>query len=250
MIRETCGRILAAFFPDDCRLCESPLRGTARYPVCESCLTSIEPLEADYHCASCHTPFVSPHPLDQAGLCALCRNGFQGFDSAYSYGFYEGKLQKVIHLFKYRGVYPLAGPLTGLLAAALPRHRRFDAIVPMPLHWMKRWQRGFNQSLLLAENLSRRTAIPVAAAVRRSRRGLPQAGLSDQERRANVRGAFSVARPEAIEGRHLLLIDDVLTTGATASACAAALKKGGAASVTALTVARTDRRFQLGDARR
>ncbi len=183
-------------------------------------------------------------------MCALCRNGFQSFDSAYSYGFYEGRLQKLIHLFKYRGIYPLAEPLADLLMIALPRQRAFDAIVPMPIHWGKRWRRGFNQSLLLARELSRRTAIPAVAAVSRPRRGVPQAGLSDHDRRANVRGAFSVVKPAEVQGRHLLLIDDVLTTGATASACAAALKKGGAASVTALTVARTDRRFQVGDIRR
>lgn len=249
MIRGTCGRVLSAFFPDNCRVCETPLRDVARYPVCASCVQAVQPIEADYCCAACHTPFVSRHPLDDAGLCALCRNGFQSFDSAYSYGFYEGRLQKLIHLFKYQGIYPLAAPLTAFLMKALPRQQRFDAIVPMPMHWWKRWQRGFNQSLLLAQALSRRTAIPVVPAVSRSRKARPQAGLSDHERRANVRGAFTVAKPESIRGRHLLLIDDVLTTGATASACAAALKKGGAASVTVLTVARTDRRFQVGDHR-
>lgn len=217
--------------------------------MCESCIESVQPIESDYACAACHTPFISPYPLDEAGLCALCRNGFRSFDSAYSFGFYEGKLQKLIHLLKYEGVYPLSGPLTDFLVRSLPRHQRFDAIVPMPMHWWKRWQRGFNQSQLLAEGLSKRTAIPVLEAVRRSRASRAQAGLSDQERRVNVRGAFEVAKPADIKDRHLLLIDDVLTTGATASACAAALKKSGAASVTALTVARTDRRFQVGDRR-
>ena len=166
-----------------------------------------------------------------------------GFDAAYSYGFYEDRLRDLIHVYKYDRVEPLAKPLGRLLALALPRDRAFDVVVPMPLHWQKRWQRGFNQSALLAREVSRRTGFPVARALRRVRNTQAQAGLTNAKRRANVSGAFRAIKPHAVRGKRVLLIDDVLTTGATASSCARALKLAGAAEVTLLTLARADRRL-------
>jgi ComF family protein len=115
----------------------------------------------------------------------------------------------------------------------------------MPLHWRKRLERGFNQSELLAKVLSKRTGIPVVNALRRRKSTTPQAGLTRAQRRTNVAGAFEADQRERIDGRHVLLIDDVLTTGATASACAAVLKRAGARRVTVLTLARADRRKSL-----
>lgn len=192
---------------------------------------------------ACRTPFATPYPLDGNGLCGLCRRGMTGFDGASSYGFYEGALRKLIHVYKYHGVETLARPLSDFLAAALPRDQRVDWIVPVPMHWWRKWKRGYNQSELLARELSRRTGIPMVGALRRERGTPPQAGLSDRERRQNMRGAFSVT--ESPRNRHVLLIDDVLTTGATASACGAALKQAGAERVLVLTVARVDRRFAV-----
>jgi ComF family protein len=151
-------------------------------------------------------------------------------------------LRQLIHEFKYSGVSPLAGKLGPLLSRALPRERKFDVIVPLPLHWSKRLERGFNQSELLATVLSRRTGIPVVQGLRRRRKTAPQAGLTRAQRRSNVAGAFEARDRERINGRHVLLIDDVLTTGATASVCAAVLKRAGAKRVSVLTLARADRR--------
>ena len=190
----------------------------------------------------CRTPFLNSAPLDEEGRCAMCRGGLTGFDAAFSYGEYEGPLRKLIHEFKYGGITPLASELGPLLSQALPREQRFDAIVPMPLHWRKRLERGFNQSELLARFLSRRTGIPVLNALKRRKPTAPQAGLTRAQRRTNVAGAFEASRRNRIDGRHVLLIDDVLTTGATASACAAVLKRAGARRVTVLTLARADRR--------
>ena len=162
---------------------------------------------------------------------------------AYCFGAYEGTLRELIHLFKYGRMKPLAGTLAGYLASALPRDQQFDAVVPMPLHWRRRWQRGFNQSELLARRTARRCGIPMVNAVRRTRATAAQAGLSNARRRENVTGAFHVKKPNTVEGRRILLIDDVMTTGATASACALALKRAGAGSVTLLALARVDRRL-------
>ncbi|MFB3778847.1 MAG: ComF family protein [Bryobacteraceae bacterium] len=203
-------------------------------------------MAADYFCSTCRTPFVNAFPLDASGRCALCRLNVQGFDAAYSFGAYQGALRELIHLLKYGRIRTLSRPLGNLLAAAFPREERFDAIVPMPLHWRRHWRRGFNQSALLAAELGDRFGLPVIKAVRRSCPTAPQAGLTNAKRRANVAGAFSLSRRASVAGLRLLLVDDVMTTGATASACSRALKSGGATYVAFLALARADRRFAPG----
>lgn len=172
----------------------------------------------------------------------MCRSGLRGFDYAYSFGSYEGTLRQLIHLYKYGRMKPLARPLSDLLARALPRDQQFDAVVAVPLHWRRKRSRGFNQSELLARSMAKRCGIPMITAVRRRRATTVQAGLSNTRRRENVAGAFE-AKADAVKGMRILLVDDVMTTGATASACAQALKRGGAKSVAVLTLARVDRRF-------
>jgi ComF family protein len=229
-------------FPDDCRVCGEPLREVSRIPVCSRCLTAPEPIAAEYFCVACRTPFLNSSPLDETGKCSLCRLGLAGFDAVYSFGSYEGALRELIHLFKYSGVRPLARVFGKQLKRALPIDERFDVIVPMPLHWKRRWQRGFNQANLLAAEVARRFNLPVTNAVRRKRATSAQAGLTNAKRRANVSGAFAIRRGKRFDGLRVLLVDDVLTTGATAAACARVLKRAGAAHVTVLALARTDRR--------
>jgi ComF family protein len=212
--------------------------------VCRACIAAPEPLSAEFFCRGCRTPFQNPFPLDENGLCGLCRVGVRGFDAAYSFAAYEGVPRKLIHLYKYGRIRTLARPLADLLVRAMPLDERFDCLVPVPLHWLRQWKRGFNQSDLLAREFGRRSGIPTMKALKRSRSTKAQAGLSNHARRQNVMKAFR-ARP--VGGKRVLLIDDVMTTGATATACAQALKKAGAVRVALLTVARADRR--LPDAR-
>ncbi|MCC6537464.1 MAG: ComF family protein [Bryobacterales bacterium] len=209
-------------------------------------------MSAEFACAACRTPFLTPHPLDaQTGLCLMCGQGLCAYEGAYSYGFYEGALRRLIHLYKFDRVETLARPLGRYLARALPRDgEAFDVLVPMPLHWRRRWARGFNQSALLAREAARHLGLPVAeGALRRIRHAPPQSGLTSAARRRNVSGLFTVPPSASAEvrGRRVLLVDDVLTTGATARAAASALKRGGgAAQVSVLTLARADRREQFG----
>jgi ComF family protein len=236
------------FFPDDCRICKRALVKWTRVPVCAECLASPAPLEADYFCAVCNTPFLNAWPLDDRGVCAACRSGLRGFDHAASFGRYEGSLRTLIHLFKYSGMKPLARPLAMYLERAISEDEHFDAVVPVPLYWRKKWDRGFNQSELLARFLARRRGIPVWNALRRKRGTVAQAGLASAGRRRNVAGAFALrvktgSDPKLV-GKKILLIDDVMTTGATASACASILKRGGAESISLLTLARVDRRLR------
>lgn len=211
--------------------------------MCPQCLTKPEPFSAEYFCSDCRTPFLNEAPLDANGRCGLCRRGMRGFDAAYTFGFYEGTLRELIHLLKYSKVAPLGDPLGRMMATAYPRDERFDAIVPMPLHWWKRWSRGFNQAEVLAESVSRQTGVPVRPLVRRKKSTAAQAGLTNAGRRTNVAGAFDVPKRMDVRGLKLLLIDDVFTTGATAGACAQVLKRAGAARVAVLTLARADRRY-------
>jgi len=244
--RLSCG-LFSLVLPDDCRVCGQLLREISRIPVCAACLSEPQPLIAEYFCVSCRAPFLNAHPLDESGRCALCRLGLAGFDAVYSYGSYEGTLRKLIHLFKYSQIRPLARPFGDLLSRVVPREQRFDCVVPMPLHWRRRWERGFNQSELLAREIARRWNVPVNKAIRRVKATASQAGLTNAKRRANVSGAFAMRRGVRLDGARVLLVDDVLTTGASAAACARVLKRAGAVHVALVAVARTDRRTALAD---
>jgi ComF family protein len=240
---------LALTFPDDCRVCGARLTDFSRLPVCFSCLAPPAPLSAEAFCTQCRAPFLSESSLDLNGRCRLCRSGGNHFDAVYCVGAYEGRLRKLIHLFKYAKIRTLAKPLGRFLRSGLPLEARFDYIVPTPMHWTRRWQRGFNQAELLALEVGRSGAVPVADLLRRARRTPKQANLGGKERRKNVKGAFDV-RPGryagALNGKRILLVDDVMTTGATVNACALTLKNAGAAYVAVLALARADRRVGPG----
>lgn len=240
-LKPLAARVFNLTFPDDCRLCEQPLTNVSRIPVCPSCLSLPKPLQAEFFCRACRTPFADDYPLDEHDLCTVCRQGLANFDTAYSFGSYDGSLQQLIHLFKYAKVESLAEPLGHFLSQALPLEANFDLILPMPMHWKKRWERGFNQAELLAKPVARRFGLPLAKNLQRTRYTKSQAGLSEAERRANLRGSFVVRHAGQIAGKRILLIDDVFTTGSTLRSAAQVLKEAGAGHVSALTLARVDR---------
>lgn len=234
--------LLALLFPDDCRICGRPLETFSSVPVCPACLEPPPPFAAGFSCARCRTPFLNARPLNADGLCRLCAAGLTAFDGAWTCGSYEGRLRDLIHLFKFRRMTPLAALFGRMMARAYPRDQMFELLVPIAAHWRRRFSRGFDQAVLLARELSRHTGIPVCGALRRTRHTAAQAGLTRRQRRDNVRGCFHVPDPGAVGGRRVLLIDDVLTTGATANAAASALRRAGAAHVGIYTLARADRR--------
>jgi len=186
----------------------------------------------------------------------MCQSAPPPFQKAVAHGVYSGILRALLHLLKYDGMAPIAKRLGALLAEqvlAIPDLPPDLLVVPVPLFPAKQRQRGFNQAERLARSAvavlrSRRPEMRlklVAGALTRQRATESQAGLSPHQRRANVRGAFFVARPANFTGRDVLLIDDIYTTGATARACSQALRRAGAAHVWVVTLARAQREHAM-----
>lgn len=210
---------------------------------CRNCLQGVMPLDPPL-CPRCGVMFKSPCAGDH--LCGRCLEQPPPFHMARAAFLYDRSLVDVIHCFKYKGRVQLAAPLGLLLRQAYLRfwgRERVDALLPVPLHAGRLRQRGFNQAELLVRKwpgLADGADVPPIAGgvLRRARATASQAGLGRRERAANVNGAFMVRRPEQISGRHLLLVDDVVTTGATAGECARLLLAEGAARVDVLALAR------------
>jgi ComF family protein len=174
--------------------------------------------------------------------CGACRARRAPYAYARAAAPFGDVVREALHALKFGGKRAMAVPLGDLLAEAgatlLPAGPA-DLLVPVPLHPRRQRERGFNQAALLAERVGRVWGRPVmASALVRTMATPPQTELSGEARRRNVRGAFAVVRPRQVAGRRVLLIDDVMTTGATVEACAAPLRGAGAAEVGVLTVAR------------
>lgn len=193
-------------------------------PICPCCGRHLDGQADQRPAVPCRECRAAPHPLTQ--MRAALR--------------YQEPTSGVIHRFKYEGFSALGALLAEQMIAAWPRWEQPpDLILPIPLHARRRRQRGYNQSELLARPLGRALGIDVDTdSLRRTRHTVPQVGLGPDERQANVRGAFEAGA--AVAGRHVLLIDDVLTTGATMSAAAEALLAAGAAGVAAYCLARVN----------
>ena len=179
--------------------------------------------------------------------CGLCQREAPPFMRALAYGSYEGGLRELIHLLKYEQVRSASNVLGRMLAEVIaelqPLFTGPVLVVPVPLHARKLGQRGFNQSEVIARvglKLMGHGHLSLAPQLmERQRDTLSQIGLTRNQRRENIRGAFAVTRPEELKGREVLLVDDVLTTGTTASECARILRRAGASKVWVATVART-----------
>ncbi|MBP6016728.1 MAG: ComF family protein [Candidatus Promineofilum sp.] len=173
------------------------------------------------------------------GLCRQCRAHRPVLSQMRAPLRYEEPTRTLIHRFKFEGYFALGRPLAGFLIDGWPGWNiPPDLILPIPLHPRRRRQRGYNQAELLARPLGEAMAISIdVSALRRTRHTVPQVGLGPDERHTNVQGAFA-AEAGVVGGRHILLIDDVLTTGATMRAAAEALLAAGAADVAAYCLAR------------
>ncbi len=191
-------------------------------------------------CAVCGTPFEIAVADDQ--VCGACLAHPPVYDRARAAMAYGDVSRDLVLALKYQGRRDGLEVMAGWMAAAgAELVTASDLIVPVPLHYLRLVRRGFNQSVWLGAALGRRTGLPMSPdLLKRARATAIQGGLSPDARRRNVQGAFRVrnSRLSRLKGRRVLLVDDVFTTGATAEACARALKRGGAACVNVLTLTR------------
>lgn len=230
--------MLDILYPRHCIQCGSPSPEPMRY-ICWDCFSDTPKVEPPF-CTVCGDPVAGNIQHDYT--CFACARETPAFDRARSAVRYEGAVGEALRSLKYNHSLWVVDDLVELLFSCVQAEypgRTFDCVTAVPLYPPRRRERGFNQSALLGSALARRLKIPFRPGMlRRVHPTASQTGLTAPQRTANVCGAFRVgffARPA---GRRILLVDDVMTTGATVNACAGALKKGGAASVCAVTVAR------------
>jgi len=248
--------LVSVFFPAGCRLCERLLTRCSRLPICEQCLGSFPVLPARV-CAICGSPNLPATTLDtNAGdaeaqsTCLDCATRTYRFVRARSYAAYLGPIVRAIVLLKFERIDPLASYFGDQLASVAKRHSlagnaaaTADIVVPVPLHRTRERERGFNQAERIARATARRLGLPFKPVLLMRTKARPDKHiLTNEERWRIVRGAFATRPGSQVDNKRVLLVDDVMTTGATLDACAGALLKAGAKSVVGLTVARAVRR--------
>ena len=257
VLRSPLDTVGCALLPAGCVLCGSPLPHFCSVPICDACWIEF-PVQSAPVCSRCGDVLTIPEAVVSSPTCRVCRLAPPAFVRAVACGPYEGRMRDAIHVLKYERLHSAARPLGTMLAKTLGQlvgeAPAEMLVVPVPLHRSKRKQRGFNQSRLLADCAlaALRHSHPAwrlklaASTVLRLRATASQASLTPRQRRSNVRGAFRVADPEAVRSKHILVIDDIFTTGATARSVAQELRRAGAASVWIGTVARARLYFKQG----
>jgi ComF family protein len=232
-------RLVHALLPAPCLSCGRPLPAAgAPLGLCDACRAALAPISREC-CAVCLRP-LDAHAVPADYRCGSCRQSPPSYDRLIALWSYRPPLDAVVRGLKFGRLDYLGRHLAAAMAAALgSRLAECDGIVPVPLHWRRRLARGYNQAERIARPLARQLGLPCVPALTRRRATPPQSLLGREERLANLRMAFRVPAPRRVRGLHILLVDDVATTGATLEAAAAALKKAGAVAVTALVAGRT-----------
>src|SRR5208282_478551 len=237
--------LTSVVFPAGCRLCDAPLTHARRLPICEACLASFQTILPPI-CSLCGQVLpATAQSSDAAALCRDCTQGRFAFQASRSFGVYEGVLAHAIVLLKYERLEPLGSYFAWQLLQVARGDSQLlpvDVVVPVPLHRQKRKDRGYNQVDLFAHPLARRLRLPYRPILLMRSRPRPEKHLLSQEERWEaVRGAFVMCPGGRVDNLRVLLLDDVMTTGATLDACARALREAGARSVLGLTIARAAR---------
>lgn len=224
---------LEKLLPQPCLLCGQSNSGS----LCSECERSLPRLDSyPWRCSQCSLPLTT-----NASLCGHCLRTPPKFHQCVIPYSYSHPLDFLIHQFKYRKQLASGKQLAQLLARHCEQLPRPDLLVPVPMHWRKRWQRGFNQSELLARPLARHLGINLVQALERRHHGHSQKGLGRAERMTNLRKAFRITPKyhAKIQGAHIALVDDVVTTTATARCLSEILIRAGAARVDIWALART-----------
>ena len=227
--------LLDLFYPPGCAGCGRKLDSSG-IVLCESCLDGIVKLPAQ-GCPRCGSS-----PEEEGSDCRMCGSLAGELDKLRSAAWFLGPVPALVHQFKYQGAYSLA-QFFAELAYGLEHCRELieeaEIVVPVPLHRWRKFRRGYNQSERLGRALGTLSGKEInPSALVRARATKSQTRLTPEKRRLNVAGAFRSGKAGAVEGRTVLLVDDVMTTGATLGACARALKQAGVKRVLGLTFAR------------
>lgn len=225
--------LLQLVFPSCCAACGTVRRTTGGGGLCRACWSALPLLDAGSACAACALPSAAP-------LCRSCRAAAPPASRTVALVRYEGVARRLVHALKFRGHDILAARAGALMAAAARSrglHEGLGAIVPVPSTARRNRERGYDPGALLAEEVARRLGRPLRPLLSRVREAPAQSTVPAAERQRNVRGAFAASA--RTRGLRLLLVDDVLTTGATAFEAARTLRAAGASSVDILVLART-----------
>jgi ComF family protein len=239
------GAFASVCFSASCRLCEAPLTDARRVPICEHCFQSFQQIPPG-SCDLCGLPGVfDPEFPRVTPLCGDCQQGRFAFQLARSFGFYEKELARTIVLLKHEQIEPLGSWFAARVGEIFRKEGdRMDAdiIVPVPLHRQRSSERGFNQVDLVGRPLSKILGLPYKPILLMRSKPRPEKHLlRSEERWEAVRGAFAMRKGGRVDNLRILLLDDVMTTGATLDACSRALRGAGAKHVLGLTVARAGR---------
>jgi competence protein ComFC len=229
--------IASLFYPPICAICGAAIASVEYLcPACEDKAQRIVPP----FCQKCSEPFAGA--IDTEFTCANCAHRKVWFDAAVSAYRSRGIVRHLILQFKYNRQLHLRHPIGRWLIGAMndPRlqDRRFDLIIPVPLHPARLRERGFNQAHLLAKILGEEIGAPVSTALERIRYTRTQTAFDRTERMENLRDAFRLRKKMSVRELQVLLVDDILTTGSTLSECARVLREAGARSIHAVTAAR------------
>ena len=243
------GGLASIFLPAGCRLCEQLLTTASRLPICGDCLASFPRIIGNV-CKICGLPLdiladgASNREEDDQTLtlCESCRVDTYHFEKVRSFARYQDSLVRAMVLLKFEEMDPLADWFADRLTEVVQgawSELKADVVVPVPLHKDRRRERGFNQAELLSKRLAKRLQLAHRGVLLVRKRPRPdKLLLTNRERWEAVRGAFATRAGSQVDNKRVLLVDDVMTTGATLDACAKALREAGASSVVGLTVAR------------
>lgn len=240
-LRNLMRRLSYAVLPGSCVGCHALLSDNFTPFFCDPCRDAIKPLSGP-SCLRCGRPFASPIALlhSPTHICGPCRMIKPAYRRALSLYAYDSPLREAIHAFKYRNNLAIGETLEQFFVDALPRDIDVDLVIPVPLAPDRLRDREYNQSLRLAQAAATVLGRPMDYRhLERRPGGAPQTSLPRQARLLNLRRSFVVRSAEALHGRRILLIDDVLTTGTTVNECAKALRKAGSDDITVVTLART-----------
>lgn len=230
---------LDVVYPRHCLTCGVWIEHSRCGHVCAGCAATVKWVGPE-RCLKCGMP-LGPF-AEPKNQCPFCEGADLRFQRAGAPCRYEGTVRELIHAFKYRGATFLAAGFAELMVrdvTAAKTSEGVDLAMAVPLHWRKRLQRGYNQAELLAARIAGRLKVPLLRGRLVRVKDTPtQTALTRAQRQENLRGAFAVRRPEKVKGKTILLCDDVMTTGATASECARVLRAAGARAVYVSVAAR------------